>query len=175
MNGMSRRYHLAVAALGLYVATGVGVATTVAQQMPPRASGTPPAPSKAPPIIQPDKQPVLPPTPTRIPGETEAQYRDRLLNAHGRRYDPAQETRGKPITIAGRRVQLPPDAYVDTIIMSVFACPAGQSCMEPPILQLARGRSWIYVSAESGQIDWKTASIAKGEERAFDFLREALR
>jgi hypothetical protein len=74
--------------------------------------------------------------------------------------------------LAGRAVRLPPDAYVEHFTVSVH-CVVGRPCPQTPIYELRRGNSTIAVSAPTGAVVEERP--APGEERAFDFLREALR
>ncbi len=78
---------------------------------------------------------------------------------------------GSVLTIAGKRVQLPQDAFVDRYTISVL-CVEHDACPQTPILQIKRGNSTIAVSAPSGTI--VEERTAPGEERAFDFLKEVL-
>lgn len=84
------------------------------------------------------------------------------------------EAKGKPIRVAGIDVQLPPDAYVEYIIVDALPCPPsieGVNCPEVPFYKLRRGNSTIGVSIKSGTMFQE--QVAPGEEGAFDFLREA--
>lgn len=83
----------------------------------------------------------------------------------------ADATRGKPITIAGRRVQLPPDAYIAGT--TDFLHCVGNNCPDIPSILIQRGNSRVYVGTDSGKVF--VSHIAPGEERNFDFLAEALR
>ena len=82
------------------------------------------------------------------------------------------ETAGKLIVIAGKDVQLPPDAYVYRFVHSV-ACVVGRTCPETPIYEIKRGDSMITITAPSGTL--LEESIAPGDDRAFEFLKGVLR
>ena len=108
-----------------------------------------------------------------LPGETREQYRQRLLQQGGGRiYDIRDETRGKRITLGGKSVQLPPDAYVDGIVTDSLCAGIRTDC-EVPFYNIRRGSSLINVGERSGRVI--SEHLAPGEERAFDFLKEALR
>jgi hypothetical protein len=82
-------------------------------------------------------------------------------------------TVGQPITIAGRIVQLPPDAYVEGTTVN-SRCPGEQrtDCAEA-YLVIKRGWSQVLVGSKSGRITGRNEG--SGEEGVFDFLDEALR
>jgi hypothetical protein len=86
----------------------------------------------------------------------------------------ATETRGHRITVAGRNVQLPPDAAITGTIIHA-SCVAGQEaqCPEVPSYRIQRGESSILVGLATGKLSGERT--AAGEERTFDFLKEALR
>jgi hypothetical protein len=73
--------------------------------------------------------------------------------------------------LAGKVIQLPPDAYVSGHI-DFISCIPTVFCPETPIITIRRGKSVIAVSAHSGVIVHE--QIEPGEEGAFDFLKEAL-
>lgn len=113
--------------------------------------------------------PPLPPTPVYDPSATS--QLPAAPNTRG--YEVALSgpaTKGSTIFIAGRKVQLPPDAYVESWIVSGF-CEG--PCPELPLYVLKRGNSKISVSARSGTLGEE--KVAPGEADAFDFLKEALR
>ncbi len=85
---------------------------------------------------------------------------------------PGTQTRGAMIHVAGRAVQLPPDAYVDAYEPYV-QCTAGQPCPDVPIYELRRGAASLRVEAQSGAVIEE--DIVPADTGAFDFLREALR
>jgi hypothetical protein len=120
--------------------------------------------------------------PTDIPGETEEQKRERILREEfergGRIINLAAETRGQLVTIAGRQVRFPSDAYVEGWITNI-SCLAVDSkrpaepCAEAPAYHIRRGQSSISVGALTGRINGE--QLAPGEEHFFDFLKDALR
>jgi hypothetical protein len=81
-------------------------------------------------------------------------------------------TCGAEIAVGDWKVQLPPDAYIEHLIISVN-CEVGQPCPETPYYSLRRGRSTVGVSIRSGARFGE--EIAPGEEGAFDFLPKAAR
>lgn len=104
------------------------------------------------------------------------QLRNRHLAENGARIvNSAQATRGKPITIAGRTVQLPPDAYVAGVASHVSCMYPSDpvKCPKPPHYEIVRGNSSMWIATTSGQII--SENLAPGDARAFDFIREALR
>jgi hypothetical protein len=112
-------------------------------------------------VQEPPPTPERPPlTPEELPGPPEPfnQIRSR---------GPA--TRGAVINIAGRTVQLPPDAYIEEN-MAFVQCVEGLPCPEAPYYRLRRGESTVGVSLRSGARF--AEKIAPGEEGAFDFLAE---
>jgi hypothetical protein len=86
-------------------------------------------------------------------------------------YSSGPETRGTVIGVAGRLVQLPPDAYIANSVAFIQCYEPG--CPEAPYYVLRRGESSVGVSRRTGYVFG--AEIAPGEEGAFDFLREATR
>jgi hypothetical protein len=80
----------------------------------------------------------------------------------------ADQTRGRPITIAGRTVQLPADAAVKGEVVTGGPC---RECDLPAYL-IERRHSRINVGIRTGRINGQ--AIARGEEHAFDFLHQAL-
>jgi hypothetical protein len=112
------------------------------------------------PVPTPERPPRAPDEP---PGPAEPR---REIHSSG----PA--TRGAVIHVAGREVQLPPDAFIERSVAAVL-CGGGLPCPETPFYILRRGNSTVSVSLRSGaRFD---EQIAPGEEGAFDFLREATR
>ena len=85
---------------------------------------------------------------------------------------PGPQIRGAIIHVAGRPIQLPPDAYVSAYEPYV-QCTAGQPCPDPPIYELHRGAASLRIEAQSGAVIEE--DIVPGDTGAFDFLREALR
>lgn len=81
-------------------------------------------------------------------------------------------TKGMTITIKGKKVKLPNDAYIEYYVTEGIPSP-GAKMPELPILIIARGNSRIDISKGSGTINRET--IAPGEEGAFNFLKEALK
>ncbi len=162
-----KRHQVAVGALVIALAVGAtGAAITAAQQSSQREEQ----------VSSADIRPLqATPLPARAPGETFEQYRQRVPQAAasgGRPYNIAQETRGVAIIVAGKTVQLPPDAYVEAIVTGV-TCGSARSCAETPGYVIGRGHSRIGVAMDSGRILSETT--APGEESFFTFLKEALR
>jgi len=111
-----------------------------------------PAPTPAPPPHAPEEPPVPP-----QPGRTI--------------YSSGPNTRGAVIVVAGREVQLPPDAFIERSVATAM-CGGVPGCPEAPFYILRRGSSTVGVSQRSGaRFDER---IAPGEEGAFDFLPEAV-
>ncbi len=81
-------------------------------------------------------------------------------------------TKGMTITIAGKKIKLPDDAYIEYDVSSVTISP-GKTGPETPYFVIARGNSRILVPQHSGKIYSET--IAPSEEGAFNFLKEALK
>ena len=79
-------------------------------------------------------------------------------------------TLGKVIPIADKQIQLPPDGYVEDLIMTV-ECVEGIPCPPHPYYIIVRGDSTVYVTLKGEIIGQE---IVTGEEGAFDFLKEAL-
>ena len=82
-----------------------------------------------------------------------------------------ERTRGQEITIAGRAIQLPPDAYVgrfipDVLSLGIFVC------AEPPLLEIRRGEAAVLVSAVTGQL--ARPPLAPEEREVFAFLLDAV-
>lgn len=136
---------------GFCVVLAFAGAATLAQQLPPapRAGSLPTPPVPA----------VRLSVPTPLPDPT------------GPALSYAELTRGKPITIAGRSIQLPHDAYVNARA-DIIDCLPGYYCGDPPEYQIVRGSSRVWVSINSGKV--RVGHIARGEESAFDFLYEGL-
>lgn len=168
MRGLGRRWLVAAAGgAALAAAASVQVGHPVGQ-----AQGLPP-PKGTPAPVRPAAFPK--PAEPRRPGETEEQYRQRALreaNPGGRTYNLAAETRGKAIDVGGRKVQLPPDAYVEGLVTNVLCVPE-RACPETPFYNIRQGKSLINVAARSGRVI--SEHVAPGEELAFEFLKEALR
>jgi hypothetical protein len=85
---------------------------------------------------------------------------------------PGPQTRGATIHVAGRIVQLPPDAYVSAYEPYV-QCITGRPCPDAPIYELRREAASLRIEAQSGNIIEE--DMVPGDTGAFDFLREALR
>ncbi|MGB3205175.1 MAG: hypothetical protein WBB28_09320 [Crinalium sp.] len=86
------------------------------------------------------------------------------------------EGKGKPIKIAGIDVQLPPDAYVEYVIVDgtcIAGAIPGVNCPEFPFYRLRRGNSTIGVSVNSGTMFQE--NLAPGEEEGFNFLKDTFR
>lgn len=81
------------------------------------------------------------------------------------------ETKGATITVAGKNIKLPDDAYWDGIAMEV-SCLNEVPCAQTPIIGIVRGKSEIGVSINTGQIAGE--KVAPGEEGAFAFLDKEL-
>jgi hypothetical protein len=81
-------------------------------------------------------------------------------------------TKGALISIAGKAVQLPPDAFIAGTV-STFGCVVPHPCPQTPIVVLQRGNSTIAVSVPTGAV--VSEKVAPGEEAAFDFLQEVLK
>jgi hypothetical protein len=165
---MKLRHPALIAAVAVALgAVAAGGLVTTAQQQPPGVRG-----ERARPVAGAIQRP---PVPTRIPGETDTQYRQRVLDtakSGGQTFDFARDTRGKPIAVGEKTIQLPPDAYVEGMTTNAL-CVANRPCPETPFYTLRRGGSWINVVVRSGAI--LAEQTAPGEERVFDFLKEALR
>lgn len=166
----SRRLFIAGAMAIGFGAVGVGVAATAAQQLPPAPRGPRGDRVRAPARAAQRSAPLV-----RSPGETAAQYRERVLDAAKpghRTGDYARDTRGKPITVGGRTVALPADAYVEGLTTNVLCVPE-RPCPETPFYTIRRGKSWLNVAVRSGKI--LAEGPALGEEGAFNSLKEAFR
>ena len=111
-------------------------------------------------LYDPDRQ--ASPPPSGVPVLTRQSYA----------LTPGPQTCGATIHIAGRTIQLPPDACV-TSYEPYVQCTAGQSCPDPPIYELRRGAASLRLEAQSGAIIEE--DIVPGDTDAFDFLRAALR
>ena len=115
--------------------------------------------------------PIGTPWPTMTPQEMEqALERNRQMLASGVSSS-GPHTAGSRITIGGKAIQLPPDAYVEGYVDSIFPL-EGRSNPLTPIVGIRRGNSLISVSIPNGAIVYE--NIAPGEERTFDFLKAAL-
>ncbi len=146
------------------VSSGMGDAVVVAQREP----GSAVSPSS---IAGPGGPPAGA-TPARASAETDAQYRQRAaaaLKPGGTVFGFPQETRGRPVEIAGRMVQLPADAYVDGVITNALCAPGAELC-ETPALVIRRGASHVTVGTRSGRV--LNGRTAPGDEHAFDFLTQ---
>ena len=156
MRGRSIRGKAAVVGLAgaaLVAASAAGAAITEAQQVP-RPRGTP--------VPRAGARPAAVPTPTQMPCETPAQYRDRVTQTlkPGITHDIATETRGKAINVGGKRVQLPPDAYVEGEVLSV-TCVIKDRCPETPFYNIRRGE---------GKTRAERAAVRKGWFRPIEPL-----
>lgn len=140
---------------------------------------------QAPPPFTPSAPPFTP-LPTRpTPASLEEVLRRRAEDEAalpGRRTSPTlsgPETRGKPIFVVDRVVQLPPDAYVESAGFLIGHCirvdpQCPQGSLRGNHWLIRRGNSTISVLYSSGAITFRE-TIALGEEGAFNFLKEALR
>jgi hypothetical protein len=81
-------------------------------------------------------------------------------------------TAGTRLTIAGRPVQLDPDTYVESYVLSV-TCEIGRPCPRTPMYALRRGESRISLSQPTGEIVFER--IAPGEDGAFEAIKDQLR
>jgi hypothetical protein len=62
-----------------------------------------------------------------------------------------EETRGKLITVAGKQVQLPEDAYIEGVMVAVEPVP-GRTPVKPPVVILRRGESGVAVEDATGHM-----------------------
>lgn len=126
-----------------------------------------PVSTPRPPIVTPAPRP---PEPRTL--EESRQIREKLQREEGNsgRLVPASgpETRGIVIHVAGKPIQLPPDAWIEREI-TFIQCALGEPCPQAPLYELRRGSSRIVISVPSG--DWGHERIAPGEEGAFDFIK----
>lgn len=125
-------------------------------------------------------QPTLPPVPTVVPRSAApadpAEERRRAVEAL---QDPRNRvvevsgpsTRGSAIQVAGRVVQLPPDAYVETYTISATCLP-GKPCPQAPLYTIRRGQSKLTVSQPSGVV--VEEKVMPGEEGVFESIRRQL-
>jgi hypothetical protein len=152
----------------LVVALGVSVAIVV-------AAPPPPSPSKPPPPQPGDFSPAPPAIfgPKPATPEEERQLRAKIERESSGigNIVAGPQTAGKTIILRGMPVKLPTDAHVERYILEVLC--SGPSCPETPAYVIRRGNSTFAVSEKSGVIIEE--HTAPGEERVFDFLREALR
>jgi hypothetical protein len=81
-------------------------------------------------------------------------------------------TRGTTVSIRGKPIKLPDDAYVESVVART-SCGVGMPCSETPLILIRRGDSTISLSGGSGTILRET--VAPGQEQAFAFLKDALR
>lgn len=81
-----------------------------------------------------------------------------------------KHTAGSVITVAGKSVQLPADAWVAEYA-AMGQCPAGSAtpCPEVPFMVIQRRTSTISIGLRTGKVNWE--NTVPGEEDAFDFLR----
>lgn len=112
----------------------------------------------------------------RRAGESDTDYARRVaqakrVNVQG--VDMRDATRGKAIIVAGRKVQLPPDAYVEWLVGDVACAPGSADCPVPPLYTIRRQNSFVTVSVKTGKMGPMT--IAADEEGILDFLKEALK
>ena len=139
---------------------GLDASAATPSQPPSPSAGTPPDSTPAPPPFA-ERPPHLVQPPSLTP-EEEIE----------RRRKSGSQTTARRIHVAGRDVELPPDAFVDTYIITVL-CVVGRPCPEAPYYVIRRGNSTIVVSRRSGTL--RDEKIAPGEEGAFDFLKPALK
>ena len=79
--------------------------------------------------------------------------------------------KGATVTIKGKKIKLPDDAYRDSRITEIYPV-GGKKPWETPYLVIVRANSRIFVAENSGYI--LREETAPGEETAFDFLKKAL-
>lgn len=79
--------------------------------------------------------------------------------------------KGATVTIKGKKIKLPDDAYRDSRITEIYPV-AGKKPWETPYLVIVRGNSRIFVAENSGNI--LREETAPGEQEVFDFLKRAL-
>jgi hypothetical protein len=165
---------------------GDGLTPSIAQQpqLPPPTVPVPAQPTVAVlplpvPTITPLVIGTVRPLRTPIPENLTEQEIDELKRSHlatveaqgGRRVVlSGPQTRGSTITIAGRQLALPTDAWIESLIL---AGTCAGPCPELPLYQIKRGNSTISVGIPTGRINGE--QIAPGEEGAFDFLKAALK
>ena len=80
-------------------------------------------------------------------------------------------TRGAIITVAGKKIKLPDDAYIDSLITIVEPLP-GVPTYATPIYVISRGKSKVSISAPTGQLVFER--ISSEEKGIFDFLDKEL-
>ncbi|MBM3156157.1 MAG: hypothetical protein FJ004_02600 [Chloroflexi bacterium] len=117
------------------------------------------------------------PTPYEGTVEEENAARERALEENrengGFEYSTSgPSTMGSTISVAGKMIKLPDDAYVEYWVVFI-ECSVGTSCPQTPFYIIARGDSRLAVEQISGKI--LNEEIASNEEGAFNFLKEALR
>lgn len=153
MNYIRNHLRLTIFGIVLIVALLIGIPIWGETSSPP--SDTPPDTTPEPP------KDIIVPTPT-------GELRVTIFEATG------ESTKGALIEIAGKKIQLPPDAYIAHDIIDVV-CVLGSSdpCPETPYYVLARSNSTIAVSTSSGIIHEE--KIGEGDKEPFAFLKEALR
>lgn len=138
-----------------------GVQTPVPRRTPPPVP-PPPAGGKAP----------SPPSAQQIIAQPTVQQLLRESAAQGTPGRPALSFgAGGRITIAGKQVQLPPDARVKQVITRVW-CVAEEPCPETPAYEIVRGESRIFIGIQSGQVIEER--IAPGAGQPFQSLKDAL-
>jgi hypothetical protein len=87
-----------------------------------------------------------------------------------------EDRKGQPVTLGGKRIPLPPDAYLEEVVVSMNCAPlpgTAAVCPELPLAVIRRGQSRLFVSMRSGKISHE--QTVAGEESAFHVLRAALR
>jgi hypothetical protein len=166
----------AVLATGAPVSIGFLAATPTAQEPPdvrPTSDATSPAalatrlPTPAPPPHTP--RPAVVQTVAQELAMREQHRRSEAFRHNvERRIGP--ENPGGVVTVRGKPVVLPPDAYVSVLIVSILCGDA--ICPEPPVIEITRGNSRMSVSTPTGRVVSRT--LAPGESSAFDFLKDAL-
>ena len=80
-------------------------------------------------------------------------------------------TRGAQISVAGKIIKLPDNAYIEVRITSTTC--GKEPCLKAPIYSIIRGKSRIVFSAVDGEVDRE--EITPGEEGAFDFMKTYLK
>ncbi|MDF2629225.1 MAG: hypothetical protein K0R39_3056 [Symbiobacteriaceae bacterium] len=79
-------------------------------------------------------------------------------------------TLGALVSIGGRKIQLPADAFIAKFVVGIDCMPGGPCPDELPFLILARGQSQVWVGPRTGRIFHERT--APGHDQAFAFLRE---
>lgn len=80
-------------------------------------------------------------------------------------------TMGSQITLRGRQVQLPADAYVYAYVVTV-TCESGKPCPPTPLYVVERGQSRLSVAQPTGQIVQE--QVAPTDSNPFDSIKRQL-